>query len=62
MILKIMAKKISIVLDSTQQELLLSALMEKTHWCRKHASSQVVRAYEMLYGDFKEAIAYGENV
>lgn len=53
-------KKISIVLDQTEQQMVLVALMEKA-WCSPEGS-QARENYERLYGDFKEAIANGEKV
>ena len=55
-----MAKKISIVLDSTEQEMLLTALYEKAYSCPLHSIAR--SGYKRLYGDFKDAIAEGEEV
>ena len=54
-----MMKKISIVLDETEQGMLLTALMEKAISCHGTPAEE---SYKRLYGDVKEAIATGIKI
>ena len=56
-----MVVKIHIALDSADQGLLLLALEEKISWCRGHAYSNALKAYEQLYGRIQYAIKNGET-